>query len=83
MKIPVALAPKYLNNLRLGVTLSLDKLLCKYHSDMKGIPIAYKDVKLADKYGQLLEEDVTIRFYVKVEVFWDMLCEISVTIVST
>merc|ERR1719201_756945 len=54
--------PKYLGNARSGITTCLNKLLLKYHESIRGVLLAFSDVKLARAHGCLLEEDATINF---------------------
>ena len=68
LKIPIALAPKYLRNIRSGVTMYLNKLLLKYYESVRGVLLAFSDVKLACTYGRMLEEDATINFPVTFKV---------------
>lgn len=44
MKIPMS--PKYINNIRLGLTESLCKELFVYNEKMKGIPLAFDNIKV-------------------------------------
>ena len=60
--------PKYLGNARSGITTCLNKLLLKYHESIRGVLLAFSDVKLARAHGCLLEEDATINFPVTLKV---------------
>ena len=46
----------------------LNKLLLKYYESVRGVLLAFSDVKLACTYGRMLEEDATINFPVTFKV---------------
>ena len=46
----------------------LNKLLLKYYESIRGVLLAFSDVKLGCTYGRMLEEDATINFPVTFKV---------------
>ncbi|XP_029104195.1 DNA-directed RNA polymerase I subunit RPA43 [Scleropages formosus] len=52
----VALAPLYLHKKRSGIREQLDAELLKYSESMNGVPLAYDDVRVLGRYGDIYDD---------------------------
>ncbi|KAL4629734.1 hypothetical protein GN956_G16629 [Arapaima gigas] len=52
----VALAPLYLSKKRSGIREQLDAELLKYSESMKGVPLAYDDVRVLGQHGDIYDD---------------------------
>lgn len=63
----VIVEPKYLNNLCKGLKECLDPELFLYSTELKGIPIAYKDIKVYQNNSKYVEDQPEMLLEISVE----------------
>jgi len=61
----VHLHPFYLGNVQGGLDNHLNDYLMKYNSELKGVVLAYYDMKINDNYGKILSDTPYIHFHVQ------------------
>ncbi|XP_026145047.1 DNA-directed RNA polymerase I subunit RPA43-like [Carassius auratus] len=61
----IALPPQYLQKKRTGIQEELNAELLKYSSSLKGVPMAYDNIKVVGQYGDIHDDQGFIHFNIE------------------
>lgn len=65
VRLYMHLEPRWLGRVRVGICDYLNTMLFKYSETLRGVVVAYRDVKVVNSLGLLRDEAPNLHFYIR------------------